>query len=81
MEVIFANDCRVILDYTKNVLTCDIHSRARSKRLLLAAGAERVCGLDDIMTASVDGSGAGCGWGCQRCCLSTKMPGSASRKR
>ena len=57
VEVIFANDCRVILDYTKNVLTCDIHSRARSKRLLLAAGAERVCGLDDIMTASVDGSG------------------------
>ena len=57
VEVIFANDCRVILDYTKNVLTCDIHSRARSKRLLRAAGAERVCGLDDIMTASVDGSG------------------------
>ena len=57
VEVIFANDCRVILDYTKNVLTCDIHSRARSKRLLWGAGAERVCGLDDIMTAPVDGSG------------------------
>ena len=57
VEVIFANDCRVILDYTKNVLTCDIHSRARSKRLLLGAGAERVCGLDDILNASVDGSG------------------------
>ena len=57
VEVIFANDCRVILDYTKNVLTCDIHSRARSKRLLLAGGAERVCGLDDILNASVDGSG------------------------
>ena len=57
VEVIFANDCRVIRDYTKNVLTCDIHSRARSKRLLRAAGAQRVCGLDDIMTASVDGSG------------------------
>ena len=57
VEVIFANDCRVILNYTKNVLTCDIHSRARSKRLLLAGGAERVCGLDDILNASVDGSG------------------------
>ena len=57
VEVIFANDCRAILKHTKNVLTCDIHSRARSKRLLLAAGAERVVGLDDLMTASVDGSG------------------------
>ena len=57
VEVIFANDCRVILDYTKNVLTCDIHTRARSKRLLWGAGAERVCGLDDILNASVDGSG------------------------
>ena len=57
VEVIFANDCRVILDYTKNVLTCDIHTRARSKRLLWGAGAERVCGLDDILSASIDGSG------------------------
>ncbi len=57
VEVIFANDCRAILPYTKNVLTCDIHTRERSKRLLKAAGAERVCGLDDIMTASVNGSG------------------------
>ena len=57
VEVILANDCRVILDYTKNVLTCDIHSRARSKRLLWGAGAERVCGLDDILNAPVDGSG------------------------
>ena len=57
VEVIFANDCRVILDYTKNVLTCDIHTRARSKRLLWGAGAERVCGLDDILNASIDGSG------------------------
>ena len=57
VEVIFANDCRVILDYTKNVLTCDIHSRARSKRLLWGAGAERVCGLDDILNAPVNGSG------------------------
>ena len=57
VEVILANDCRVILDYTKNVLTCDIHTRARSKRLLWGAGAERVCGLDDILNTSVDGSG------------------------
>ena len=57
VEVVFANDCRTILNYTKNVLHCDIHSRARTKRLLLAAGAEKVCGLDEIMNASVDGSG------------------------
>ena len=57
VEVIFANDCRAILNYTKNVLNCDIHSRARTKRLLKAAGAEQVYGLDEIMTESVDGSG------------------------
>ena len=57
VEVVFANDCRAILKYTKNVLNCDIHSRARTKRLLKNAGAERVFGLDDIMTASIDGSG------------------------
>ena len=57
VEVVFANDCRVILNYTKNVLTCDIHSRARSKRLLWGAGAEKVCGLDDILNAPIDGSG------------------------
>ncbi len=57
VEIIFANDPRVILKYTKNVLNCDIHTRARTKRLLKAAGAEKVCGLDDILTESVDGSG------------------------
>ena len=57
VEVIFANDPRVILNYTKNVLTCDIHTRARTKRLLWGAGAEKVCGLDDILNAPVDGSG------------------------
>lgn len=57
VEMIFANDCRKILDYTKRVLNCDIHTRVRTKRLLKAAGAEVVCGLDDIMTASIDGSG------------------------
>ena len=56
-EIIFANDCRAILPYTKNVLTCDIHTRARTKRLLLAAGAERVCGMDDILNTSIDGNG------------------------
>ncbi len=57
VEVIFANDPRAILSYTKNVLHCDIHTRARTKRLLKAAGGERVFGLDEIMTAPVDGSG------------------------
>ena len=57
VEVIFANDPRAILDYTKNVLCCDIHSRARTKRLLKAAGGERIFGLDDILTASVNGGG------------------------
>ncbi len=57
VEIIFANDPRAILNYTKKVLTCDIHTRARSKRLLKAAGAELVLGLDNLMTAPVDGSG------------------------
>ena len=57
VEVIFANNPRAILDYTKNVLTCDIHTRARTKRILKAAGAEIVLGLDDIMNAPVNGSG------------------------
>ena len=57
VEIIFANNPRVILDYTKNVLTCDIHTRQRTKRILKAAGAEVVCGLDDILTESIDGSG------------------------
>ncbi|MBS5150459.1 MAG: coenzyme F420-0:L-glutamate ligase [Butyricicoccus pullicaecorum] len=56
-EVIFANDPRAILNYTKHVLACDIHTRARTKRLLQNAGAEVVCTLDDIMTESMDGSG------------------------
>ena len=56
-EIIFANDPRAILPYTKNVLNCDIHTRVRTKRLLYAAGAEKVCGLDDILTESIDGNG------------------------
>ena len=57
VEVIFANDPRAILSYTKNVLACDIHTRARTKRRLVAAGAEKVFCLDEIMTAPVNGSG------------------------
>ena len=57
VEVVFANDPRAILSYTKNVLNCDIHTRVRTKRLLTAAGAERVFGLDEIMTAPINGSG------------------------
>ena len=56
-EIIFANDPRAVLPYTKKVLTCDIHTRHRSKRLLKAAGAEIVYGLDDILSESVNGSG------------------------
>ena len=56
-EIIFANDPRRILAYTKNVLHCDIRTRARTKRLLKAAGGERVFGLDEILNAPVDGSG------------------------
>ena len=56
-EIVLANDPRAILSYTKNVINCDIHTRARTKRILKAAGAERVFGLDDIMNESVDGSG------------------------
>jgi len=57
VEIIFANQAKAILDYTDCVLTCDIHTRERTKRLLKAAGAKVVCGLDDILNASVDGSG------------------------
>lgn len=56
-QIIFANDPRAILSYTKNVLACDIHSRARTKRLLTAAGAETALTLDDIMTAPIGESG------------------------
>ncbi len=57
VEVVFANDPRSILDYTKNVIHCDIHTRKRTGRLLRAAGGERIFGLDEIMTAPVNGSG------------------------
>ena len=57
VEVIFANNPRAILDYTKDVIHCDIHTRARTKRILKAAGGQRVFGLDEIMTAPINGSG------------------------
>ena len=56
-EIIFANQPKAILDYADHILTCDIHTRARTKRILKEAGAKVVCGLDDIMTAPVNGSG------------------------
>lgn len=57
VEVIFSNNPRTILDYTDCVINCDIHTRARTKRILKAAGAKVVCGMDDILTSSVNGSG------------------------
>lgn len=57
VEVIFANQAKTILNYTDCVLTCDIHTRVRTKRILKAAGAKVVCGLDDIMNAPINGSG------------------------
>ena len=57
VEVVFANQAKTILDYTDTVITCDIHTRARTKRILKAAGAKTVLGLDEIMNAPVDGSG------------------------
>ncbi len=57
IEIIFSNDPRYILNYTKNVLNCDIHTRFRTQRLLKAAGADKVYRMDEILTESVDGSG------------------------
>jgi len=57
VEIVFANQAKTILNYTDCIINCDIHTRARTKRILKAAGAKVVCGLDDIMTSSVNGSG------------------------
>lgn len=57
VEVIFANHAKTILNYTDCVINCDIHTRVRTKRLLKEAGAKVVCGLDDILTTPVNGSG------------------------
>ena len=56
-EIIFANQIKAVLDYTKYVINCDIHTRKRTKRILNEAGAQLVCSLDDIMTESINGSG------------------------
>ena len=56
-EILFANDAREILKHTKNVIHCDIHTRARTSRILKAAGGERIFGLDELMTAPISGSG------------------------
>ena len=57
VEIVFANQAKAILDYTDHVINCDIHTRARTKRILKAAGAKVVCGLDELMNAPVNGSG------------------------
>ena len=57
VEIIFANQAKAILDYTDRIINCDIHTRARTKRILLAGGAKVVCGLDELMNAPVNGSG------------------------
>ena len=57
VEVVFANQAKAILNYTDKVLCCDIHTRARTKRILIQNGAKAVCGLDDILTSSINGSG------------------------
>ena len=56
-QIIFANNPRAILEYTKNVINCDIHTRERTKRILKDAGVERIVGMDDILTESIDGCG------------------------
>ena len=63
VEVVFANQAKTILDYTDCIINCDIHTRKRTKRILLAGGAKVVCGLDDIMTSSVNGSGYNASFG------------------
>ncbi len=57
IEIVFSNDPRYILHYTKNVINCDIHTRVRTKRILKEGGAERIFSLDELLTAPVDGSG------------------------
>ena len=62
-EIVFANNPRAVLSYTKKVINCDIHTRARTKRLLKSAGAETVFGLDEILNKSVNGSGYNADYG------------------
>ena len=63
VEVVFANQAKTILNYTDCVINCDIHTRVRTKRILRDAGAKIVCGLDDILTAPVNGSGCNTKYG------------------
>ena len=62
-EILFSNDPTTILGYTKNVLTCDIHTRVRTKKILQDAGADRVIGLDDLLTEPVGGGGYNSAYG------------------
>lgn len=57
VEILFANQAKAVLDHADCILNCDIHTRARTKRILLAAGAKKVCSLDDVLNAPVNGSG------------------------
>ncbi len=57
VEIVFANQAKTILNYTDSIITCDIHTRARTKRILKAAGAKVVLGMDDILTTSINGGG------------------------
>lgn len=57
VEIIFANQAKTILNYADCIVNCDIHTRARTKRILLANGAKAVCGLDDILNENIDGNG------------------------
>lgn len=63
VEIIFANNAKAILNYTDSVIACDIHTRARTKRILKDAGAKRVFGLDDILTSPIDGNGFNADYG------------------
>ncbi len=63
VEVVFANQAKTILNYTDCIINCDIHTRMRTKRILREAGAKVVCGLDDLMTSSVNGSGFNANYG------------------
>ena len=63
VEIIFANQAKFILDYTKYVINCDIHTRKRTKRILLENGAKKVCSLDEIMNSSINGSGYNADYG------------------
>ena len=62
-EIIFANNPKAILNYTKNVIPCDIHTRARTKRILKANGGEKIFGMDEILNAPVNGSGYNADYG------------------